>query len=48
MKMSKEEFMKKYREDMDKKKRKKNQKERDYYAVKEMGYRKSRFKIGEI
>ena len=47
-KMTKEEFMTRYRKDLEKKKLQECRKQRDYYAVKQDGYRRSRFKIGEM
>lgn len=47
-KMTKEEFLGRYRKDQEKKKLKECRKQYDYYAVKEAGYRRSRFKIGEM
>lgn len=46
--MTKEEFISRYKKDLDKKKLIECRKRYDYYATKQNGYRRSRFKIGEM
>ena len=45
--MSKSDFMKYARKRLDEKKIKEHKKEADYFAVKEAGWKRSRFKMGE-